>query len=127
MEVQVIGAQDLRVAISSHDIGVFIGRFQPFHHGHLFIVKQALKKVKYLTVLVGSSCVPRSYFNPFTFDERKDMILGALTEDEQARVFIQPLVDMTYNDGAWVRQVQQCAIDAVHYFGLGDLDKPSTA
>jgi bifunctional NMN adenylyltransferase/nudix hydrolase len=127
MDIQVIGAQTVRGAIASHALGVFIGRFQPFHYGHLFIIKQALKQVKYLTILVGSSSVPRSYFNPFTFEEREAMILSSLTEEEQARVFIQPLVDMTYNDGAWVRQVQSCATDAVYHFGLGDIDKPSVA
>lgn len=108
----------------SIDLGVYIGRFQPFHFGHRHIVIRALKQVRLLTILVGSSCVPRSYFNPFTFEERKAMILASLPEELRGRVLVQPLLDMTYNDAAWVVQVQERAKAAAESFGL---DNPSVA
>ena len=113
--------QHLRVPANTRtsytaDLGVYIGRFQPFHLGHLHIVIEALKRVRYLTILVGSSCVPRSYFNPFTFEERRAMILASLPVELRGRVFVQPLLDMTYNDPAWVVQVQEKAKGAAEHF-----------
>jgi len=59
-------------------VGLLVGRFQPFHNGHLSAVKFALGKTGYLYVVVGSA--QRSYErdNPFTAGERISMIKGAL-------------------------------------------------
>ncbi|MFZ0697114.1 MAG: adenylyltransferase/cytidyltransferase family protein, partial [Nitrososphaeraceae archaeon] len=35
--------------------GLFIGRFQPFHLGHLATIKFALKTVEQLVITVGSA------------------------------------------------------------------------
>lgn len=122
MTVTVVGGYKPPRNVYSHDLGVFIGRFQPVHFGHLFIIRQALRRVRFLTILVGSAEIPRSYFNPFSFDERKEMILSCLTEEERAHVLIQPLVDMTYNDGAWVTQVQERAAVAQRAFFHEQID-----
>lgn len=95
-----------------HDLGVFIGRFQPFHRGHLHVIVEALKKVRHLAILVGSANQPRNYFNPFTFEERRFMIGSAIPQELRDRVRVLPLEDMTYNDGAWVVQVQEKAAEA---------------
>jgi bifunctional NMN adenylyltransferase/nudix hydrolase len=55
-------------------IGVFIGRFQPFHVGHEHVVSEALKQVDKLLILIGSAGAARSDRNPWTFDERREMI-----------------------------------------------------
>lgn len=88
------------------DIAVFIGRFQPVHAGHLEVIKQALEKARYVVVLVGSASSPRCYRNPFTFDERADMIRSALPGAHFNRVRIKPLEDSTYNDSRWIQSVQ---------------------
>jgi len=53
-----------------HTLAVFIGRFQPFHIGHMDVVDSALAQADSLLVLVGSSYRPRSWQNPFTYNER---------------------------------------------------------
>lgn len=59
--------------------GLLIGRFQPFHLGHLSAIKQALKKVDFLTIGIGSSQLNHQKNNPFTWEERKDMITRSLS------------------------------------------------
>ena len=53
---------------------VFIGRFQPFHVEHKRVIDIALKKSNNVQILIGSSGKARSVRNPFTFEERRDMI-----------------------------------------------------
>jgi nicotinamide-nucleotide adenylyltransferase len=59
-------------------VGLFVGRFQPFHNGHLAAVKHALRKVDYLYVVVGSAQKSYERDNPFTAGERITMIKSAL-------------------------------------------------
>lgn len=105
------------------DLLVFIGRFQPFHVEHKRIVDIALQKSKHVLVLVGSAGKPRTVRNPFTFDERKRMIQESITDPDQfVRLHVKPLFDKTYNDVAWINQVQhivkETALDAVNNFGF---------
>lgn len=98
-----------------YDKLVFIGRFQPFHDGHKRVIKRALELATYVVVLVGSAGSPRSLRNPWTFEERRDMILGAFPDangfkdrgPDARRLKIAPLEDFTYDDAGWIESVQQ--------------------
>lgn len=106
------------------DLLVFIGRFQPLHLEHKRIIDIALLKAKNVLVLVGSAGKPRTVRNPFTFDERKRMIVESFSfmNGEQNRLIVKPLFDKTYNDVAWINQVQnivkETALDVVNNFGF---------
>ena len=105
------------------DLLVFVGRFQPFHNEHKRIIDIALEKSRNVLVLVGSASKARTIRNPFTFDERNGMIAGCF-EDEVAnkRLLIKPLFDKTYNEAAWINQVQHIVkdtiLDVVNNFGF---------
>jgi len=86
------------------DFLVFIGRFQPFHKGHLSVIEEAYKRAHNVIVLVGSANSPRTQRNPFTFDERREMIRSSLPGYYP---YVQPLNDHTYNNAMWVADVQQ--------------------
>lgn len=90
-----------------YDLLVFIGRFQPFHLGHKAVIDRALELSARVVVLVGSASRARSLRNPFNWQERSDMILGAYAEEQRRRILIQPLRDMPYSDEAWERQVRE--------------------
>lgn len=60
--------------------GLYIGRFQPFHLGHLSAVSQALRQVDRLIIAIGSSQYGREAHNPLTGQERKTLIAEALDE-----------------------------------------------
>jgi bifunctional NMN adenylyltransferase/nudix hydrolase len=94
------------------DLTVFVGRFQPLHYGHLTVVEEALQRSKYLLILVGSANEPRSYRNPFTVDERIEMIASTLTAEQRDRVIFRGLEDSAYNLSEWVKSVQEKVEDA---------------
>lgn len=85
------------------DALVFIGRFQPFHNGHRAIVDAALKQAKEVIIVVGSSFASRNIRNPFTFEERRQMIKSVFPDNN---VKVVPVSDYPYDDNKWVRAVQ---------------------
>ncbi len=68
--------------------GLLIGRFQPFHKGHLAAVDFGLSKVDNLWIGIGSSNKSFEKRNPFTADERKEMILSSLGSEREKRIKI---------------------------------------
>lgn len=54
-----------------------IGRFQPVHLGHLYAIKEAIKKFDELVIGIGSSNESNTWRNPFSFEERKEMLKRA--------------------------------------------------
>src|SRR5574338_423004 len=84
--------------------GLLIGRFQPFHKGHLEAVHIALSKVDNLWVGIGSSNKSHEKRNPFTADERKEMILSSLDSKTLERVKIFFVPD-TGDHERWTNQV----------------------
>ena len=83
------------------------GRFQPFHKGHLNVVKWALDKVDELIIVVGSAQESHTLQNPMTAGERILMIRRALecAEIDLKRVYIIPVPDILMNS-AWVAHVK---------------------
>lgn len=61
-------------------ISLFIGRFQPFHLGHLSVIKKAIEENDRLFIGIGSSEANFLPANPFTCSERYRMIEAALDE-----------------------------------------------
>ena len=53
---------------------LFIGRFQPFHKGHLKVIQDASKEYQEIIIGIGSSQYGHKSVNPFSADERKKMI-----------------------------------------------------
>ena len=88
------------------DFAVFIGRFQPFHNGHLQVVREGLAQAGKLIVLIGSSWQARNPRNPWLHTEREQMMRACLTTEENDRLICLPLMDVPYNDELWVRNVQ---------------------
>ena len=88
-----------------YDTLVLIGRFQPFHTAHLEIVKRATALCDQLVIIVGSANQPRTYKNPFTFEERRAMIKSA-TGGLSMLIYVEPNTDTMYNDQAWAVRVQ---------------------
>ena len=84
---------------------MLIGRFQPLHNAHLEIIKRCTALTDQLVIVAGSARQPRTYKNPFTFDERAQMIRNA-TAGLSMRVYIEPNIDTIYNDQAWAVRVQ---------------------
>jgi nicotinamide-nucleotide adenylyltransferase len=87
--------------------GLFIGRFQPFHKGHLATVKFALERVEQLVIVVGSAQKSHEPRNPFTAGERIRMIKQSLDIDDETdvrRILIIPVPDTDVH-ALWTHQV----------------------
>jgi len=76
--------------------GLFVGRFQPFHKGHLKPLKDILEKLDELVIVVGSSQYSHKIDHPFTAGERITMIRRALEEEGIApsKYWIIPVPDV---------------------------------
>ena len=75
--------------------GAMIGRFQPFHNGHLILVRQILKECNEVLIVVGSAQFNYTFTNPFTAGERILMTRMALVKGglDVSKIFIIPLID----------------------------------
>ena len=73
--------------------GLLIGRFQPFHLGHLEALNFALSKVDKLWIGLGSSNKPPAKNNPFSAEQRKKMILNSINDSVKKRIAIYSIPD----------------------------------
>lgn len=84
--------------------GLLIGRFQPFHLGHLSALKYALSTVDNLWIGLGSSNRPCEKNNPFSAEERKQMILDSVDDLMKKRIEIFPIPDLE-NHIKWIEMI----------------------
>lgn len=88
-------------------IALFIGRFQPFHSGHMDAIKQI--EADKVIIGVGSSQYSNTKDNPFSFEERKKMIEKALTGlDINYKIVAVPDIHDAKN---WVAHVKKIVND----------------
>lgn len=87
---------------------LFIGRFQPFHLGHLDAIHQALEKNNILYIGIGSANENYLPQNPFTTGERIQMIKAALDEAgiRPEKYMIIPIPNIN-NYELWPSHVEQ--------------------
>jgi nicotinamide-nucleotide adenylyltransferase len=83
--------------------GMMVGRFQPFHKGHLNAVKHILQEMEDMIIIIAASQQSHQPNNPFTAGERYDMIHDSILEElkEVTKVIIIPANDIKDN-GLWV-------------------------
>jgi len=86
--------------------GLFVGRFQPIHKGHVRVIKDILEKVDELVIVIGSAQYSHRQDNPFTVGERITMIRKALEEQgiPLSRCWIIPVPDIHIHM-MWVSEV----------------------
>jgi nicotinamide-nucleotide adenylyltransferase len=96
---QIIKACELNLKgeeVSLVNRGLYVGRFQPFHLGHIGAIKAVLKEVEELVIVIGSAQYSHNGNNPFTAGERLVMIRRALQEAkvDYSKVWIVPVPDV---------------------------------
>jgi nicotinamide-nucleotide adenylyltransferase len=87
--------------------GLFVGRFQPFHLGHLATVKFALSRLEELIIIIGSAQTSHEIRNPFTAGERIQMIKDSLVADssvDMKKILLIPVSDVNMHS-LWTHQV----------------------
>jgi nicotinamide-nucleotide adenylyltransferase len=83
---------------------LFITRAQPFHLGHLKVIKWLLKKYDKVIIAIGSSQESNTDKNPFTVEERKEMINKTLKSEKIKKYKIVEIPDV-YDDEIWVKSI----------------------
>jgi nicotinamide-nucleotide adenylyltransferase len=75
---------------------LYVGRFQPFHLGHLWAIKRVLEQTDELVIVIGSAQYSHNLTDPFTAGERLVMIRRALQEAkvDPAKIWIVPVPDV---------------------------------
>jgi len=101
---------------------LYVGRFQPFHNGHLKIIQNESKKYEEIIIAIGSSQYDHTEMNPFTSDERKQMIEKSLKEININNYRIELLQDI-HNLSKWVEHVISIVSDFNVVLSNSDLTK----
>ena len=113
---------------SKRNTALFIGRFQPLHHGHIYVLNKIFKGYKNIKIGIGSSQLSKTKTDPFTSEERVSFINSALKErninPDRFEIFAIPDIfnankwvdhvisivgdfDTIYSNSDWVRQLFQ--------------------
>jgi len=74
--------------------GLLIGRFQPFHLGHLDAVLFGLSRTENLFIGIGSSNKSNESRNPFSAKERREMITSSIEPSMAERIKIFDIPDV---------------------------------
>ncbi|MBU0980528.1 MAG: nicotinamide-nucleotide adenylyltransferase [Nanoarchaeota archaeon] len=77
---------------------LFLGRFQPFHNGHLWAVKQTLKEFDEVIIVIGSAQQSNTEDNPLDAKARESMIRQSLKEAGISSFSIHPVDDINSDD-----------------------------
>jgi nicotinamide-nucleotide adenylyltransferase len=86
--------------------GLFIGRFQPFHNGHLHLIKEALNEIEHLLIGIGSSREVNKEKNPYSYVQRKEMVEAALQGNNITNYSIHEIPDFP-DDSDWIRYIKE--------------------
>ncbi len=88
---------------------LLIGRFQPFHKGHLYLLKKALQQADKLVVGIGSANISDEN-NPMDYETRMKIVKAVIYKEklEERLIKIVPLDDF-FNDKKWLNNVKKQA------------------
>jgi bifunctional NMN adenylyltransferase/nudix hydrolase len=93
--------------VKKYQFGIYIGRFQPFHVGHFRTLKLALDQAESVILVLGSHRVASDIKNPWSSQERIEMIRACFSPEDLERIYFLPIRDWLYSDNLWLAAVQQ--------------------
>ena len=89
---------------------LLIGRFQPFHNGHLHLIQTLCKTYTTVIIGVGSSQYSHMPENPFSYEERHEMITRSLAAAGVTNYQVVAIPDI-YDPPHWVDHVRSIVSD----------------
>jgi nicotinamide-nucleotide adenylyltransferase len=83
--------------------GFVLGRFQPIHKGHQYLIDRALEQCDEVVIGIGSANV-QDEKNPFSFEQRLQQIQRILSEKKyRGRTVSIVAVDDDPDDAVWLK------------------------
>ena len=97
--------------MKKYSVGLIIGRFQPFHNGHLYLLREALKISDKIIIGIGSSNISDSN-NPWNFEKRLVMVEEVI-KNEKLEGKVIKIVDIpdVPDDNEWLKITKEKAGD----------------
>jgi nicotinamide-nucleotide adenylyltransferase len=93
---------------------LFVGRFQPFHNGHLAVIKDILQHHEHVYIVIGSAQESGTDRNPFSSAEREAMIRLALSNEKIHRYTVYRADDCN-DDELWGQKIKAlCRFDVAY-------------
>jgi nicotinamide-nucleotide adenylyltransferase len=93
---------------------LFVGRFQPFHLGHMKAIEEILRKHDHIIIIIGSARKKDTPENPFSVSERVEMLKRSLLARGIKRFEIDSLEDFN-DDVLWTSAIKKAyKFDAVY-------------
>ena len=83
--------------------GIVLGRFQPFHNGHAYLVEEAIALFGRVTIAIGSAQDEWTMDNPFSIQERTDMIQSWASANNHADSITIVGIDDINDPPNWVQ------------------------
>ncbi|VVA43662.1 conserved hypothetical protein [Candidatus Roizmanbacteria bacterium] len=90
-----------------NNIALIVGRFQPFHKGHLFLIKKALEKADKIIIGIGSANILDAN-NPIDYETRRKVIRSVFYKEGIGNKLIKivPLADY-FDDKKWLANLRK--------------------
>ena len=76
---------------------MFVGRWQPFHNGHKWLIVQKLEQG--IPCLVAVRDIPPDEKNPFTTEQTVEMLQAAYVDDDVEVIVISDIESVNYGRG----------------------------
>ena len=107
--------------MQKYKVALFIGRFQPFHNGHLYSLKKCFEIAEKVIVGVGSSQESGTENNPWDYQTRKKMV-----ESLRGLSLKVVAVPDLFNDQKWgeqiMRLIKEAGYEPGEVVGVGNND-----
>ena len=87
--------------MKKYKLGMYLGRFQPFHNGHKAIVDKMLEECEQVLIVIGSSDKKGTVKNPFPAWERAQMIKSVYETSIRINILCIPDRNTIVNDAVW--------------------------
>lgn len=98
---------------------LFIGRFQPFHHGHYSVLAE-LARMGFTRCIIGigSSQYQRTTDNPLSYEERRQCIQSLLRERPLSPDILYVAIPDIHDDAAWIAHVNNLVYTVTPHYDV---------
>ena len=99
--------------------GLLIGRFQPFHKGHRYLLLECAKLAEKLIIGIGTPLIKNRNTDPFSFEVRKAMLEAVIKAEKLTGSVIKilPVYDFLDSDDKWYAEMIKAVGEFDVYFG----------